>query len=82
MLDSGRLPGAIELGRPGRGSNHMTPLLSRMPVDGDTTLLPNGDSRVWVRLTIVPARSTAHRCVVQAGSRRSSTSPMVARRSR
>ena len=61
MLDSGRLPGAIELGRPGRGSNHMTPLLSRMPVDGDTILLPNGDSRVWVRLTMVPARSTAHR---------------------
>ncbi len=80
MLASGRLPGAIEFGRPGRGSNHMMPLLSRIPVCGDTILLPNSESSVWVRLTIVPARSTTVRWVVQPGSRRSSTSPIVASR--
>ncbi len=80
MLASGRLPGASEFGRPGRGSNHMMPLLSRMPVGGETILLPNTDSRVWVRLTMVPARSTTARWVVQAGSRASCRSPMVASR--
>src|SRR3546814_338072 len=44
-----RLPGPSELAFPGSGSNHMTPLFSSRPVDGDTTRDPKDDSRVWVR---------------------------------
>ena len=36
ILVSARLPGAIEFGRPGRGSNHITPLFIRIPVPGST----------------------------------------------
>src|SRR3546814_2116000 len=40
-----RRAGATELVLPGSGSNHMMPLLSSMPVDGDTTCDPNADNR-------------------------------------
>src|SRR6266446_10818517 len=36
ILVSARLPGMIELGRPGSGSNHITPLFNRTPVPGRT----------------------------------------------
>ncbi len=36
ILVKARLPGAIEFGRPGRGSNHMTPLFISIPVCGST----------------------------------------------
>ena len=48
MLVSGRLPGASAFFASGRGSNHMMPLFSNMPVDGDVTLEPKMDNRVWV----------------------------------
>ena len=46
MFDKGRLPGAIEFGRPGTGSNHSMPLFIITPDVGSTTLLPNTDSSV------------------------------------
>ena len=57
MLVSGRLPGPIEFGWPGRGSNHITPLFIRMPVSGSTTRLPIEESSVVVIATIVPSAS-------------------------
>src|SRR5688572_30127417 len=64
MLVRGRFPGAIQLGDPGRGSNHIMPLFIRMPEEGSTTLEPNTDSRVCVSATMLPCRSTTFRCVV------------------
>ena len=46
----------------------MIPLFIKTPVRGSSTLLPNGESKVWVRLTMLPAASTAHRWVVQLSS--------------
>ncbi len=43
---SARLPGPIELTRPGTGSNHMTPLLNSTPVDPDITRDPKADNKV------------------------------------
>src|SRR3546814_1995566 len=65
---------------PGSGSNHMIPLLSSMPVEGDTTCDPNADNRVCVTAHWLPWRSTTLKCVVQAGVRGSSLSPMFDRR--
>src|SRR5262249_36307982 len=67
MLLSGRAPGRIELGRPGTGSNHIMPLLSRMPVAGDSTNEPKRDSRVWVHAATLPSRSTTEKWLVQLG---------------
>ena len=36
ILVKARLLGAIEFGRPGRGSNHMIPLFIRIPLPGST----------------------------------------------
>src|SRR5687768_12755158 len=69
MLVRGLLPGASELGEPGRGSNHMMPLFMSTPVEGSTTFDPNTDSSVWVSATMLPWRSTTLRCVVVDGSR-------------
>ena len=81
MLVSGRLPGASEFGWPGRGSNHMTPLLSSTPEPGRTTLLPMLESRVVVIATIVPSASQTVRWVVQLSAAIGSASPRPARRS-
>ena len=81
MLVSGRLPGAMALGVPGVGSNHMTPLLSSTPERGSTTRLPMEESRVVVIATIIPSRSQAVRWVVQLSAARGSASPSPARRS-
>ena len=43
MFDSGRLPGEIEFGRPGRGSNHIMPLFMTMTLlslFGSKVMLP------------------------------------------
>ena len=80
MLQRGRLPPPSEFGPPGRVSNHMIPLFIRIPVSGRTTLLPNALNKVWVNATMLPSPSMVVRCVVHAGSRTSSASPIVARR--
>ena len=68
MLLKGRLPGAIEFGRPGRGSNHMMPLFHRMPVEGSMTLEPKIESNVCVSATTtLPCASATLKCVVQEG---------------
>ena len=74
------MPGAIEFGRPGRGSNHMMPLLIRMPVCGETTLLPNSESSVWVRLDHRAGAIDHREMRGAAGIAGSSTSPIVASR--
>ena len=81
MLVSGRLPGPTELGRPGVGSNHMTPLFISTPVPGSTTRLPMEDSSVVVMATMVPAASQVVRCVVQLSAASGSASPRPSRRS-
>src|SRR3546814_13003861 len=63
-----RLPGPSELAFPGSGSNHMTPLFSSRPVDGDTTRDPKDDSRVWVTAIMLPSPSTTEKWVVAARS--------------
>ena len=78
MLHSGRLPGAIELGRSGSGSNHSMPLFMVMPVLGSITQEPNSDIRVWVSATMLPSESAAQKCVVQVLV---GLSPMVLSRS-
>ena len=65
MLESGVLPPATELGRPGSGSNHIMPLLSSTPVPGTVTRLPHSDSSVWVQETAMPSRSMTLRWVVE-----------------
>ena len=65
MLHSGRLPGAIEFGVPGRGSNHIMPLFSSTPDCGSSTRLPIEDISVVVIATVVPSASHTVRCVVQ-----------------
>ena len=65
-----RLPGPSELGLPGSGSNHMMPLFSSRPVDGDTTREPKIDSSVCVTEHMLPWRSTTLKCVVQDGALR------------
>src|SRR3546814_20509085 len=70
-----RLPGPSELAFPGSGSNHMTPLFSSRPVDGDTTRDPKDDSRVWVTAIMLPSPSTTEKWVVEAGAAGSSFSP-------
>ena len=80
MFESGRLPGFSEFGRSGNGSNHRMPLFIRIPVVGNTTLLPKEDSKVCVRLTMLPLPSMTVRWVVQVGSALSSGSPMVSKR--
>jgi hypothetical protein len=77
MLVSGLLPGAIELGWPGRGSNHITPLFMRMPVFGNTTRLPIEESSVVVMATIFPSASHTEMCVVQLSAACGSASPSV-----
>ena len=81
MLESGRLPGAMELRPPGLGSNHMMPLFIRIPVCGSITLAPKGESRVWVSVTTVPSRSAAPRWLVQEARSASVPAPMPRRRS-
>jgi len=78
ILASGRLPGAIELARPGVGSNHIIALFITMPVRGSTTFEPKRDSKVLVSATILPARSTTERCVVLDAA--GMTWPSVAKR--
>ena len=46
MLTSARLPGPIEFGLPGSGSNQIMPLLSRIPVPLTTTREPKSDTAV------------------------------------
>ena len=75
-----RLSGASELGLPGSGSNHITPLLSNIPVDGDTTREPKIDSRVWVTEQMLPRASITQKCVVQPGACGDSWSPMSCKR--
>ena len=65
MLQSGFLPGAIELGLLGSGSNHSMPLFMVMPVLGSMTLEPNRLIRVCVSATMLPSESAAQKCVVQ-----------------
>ena len=65
MLASGRLPGAIAFGRPGRGSNHIMPLFIRMPVDGSVTLAPKRDNRLLVSAAMLPSASITLTCEVQ-----------------
>ena len=81
MLHSGRLPGAIEFGMPGRGSNHIMPLFSSTPDCGSSTRLPNEDISVVVIATVLPSASHAVRCVVQLSAASGSDSPRPARRS-
>src|SRR3979490_85248 len=64
MLHSGRLPGAIEFGRLGSGSNHNMPLFIVMPVLGSITQEPNSDIKVWVSATMLPWLSAAQKWVV------------------
>src|ERR1043165_4042832 len=78
MLHNGRLPGAIEFGRLGSGSNHNMPLFTVMPVLGSITHEPNSDIRVWVNATMLPSASAAQKCVVQVLV---GFSPIVLRRS-
>ena len=75
MLVSGRLPGPIEFGCPGCGSNHITPLFIRMPVAGSTVRLPIEESSVVVIATIVPSASATVMCVVQLSAACGSASP-------
>ena len=70
-----RLPGPSEFGLPGSGSNHMMPLLSSRPVDGDTTREPKIDSSVCVTEHMLPWRSTMLKCVVQDGACAASAMP-------
>ena len=65
MLVRRRFPGAIEFGRPARGSNSMMPLFIRSPVSGRTTRAPKLAISVVVIVTIVPSESQTVRCVVQ-----------------
>ncbi len=65
MLASGRLPGAIELARPGSGSNQNIPLFIKIPVPGATTRDPQAESSVCVNVTALPQRSTTQMCVVE-----------------
>ena len=81
MLHSGRLPGAMEFGEPGRGSNHIMPLFSSTPVFGSSTRLPIEDISVVVIATVVPSASHTVRCVVQLCALSGSLSPRPARRS-
>ena len=60
-LPGGLTPAASELARSGRGSNHMTPLLSRTPVLGDITLEPKTESNVLVSATKLPSPSATDR---------------------
>ena len=71
----------MEFGRPGRGSNHITPLFMSTPVAGNMTREPKSESRVWVRATRLPSRSTTLKWVVQAGMATSASWPSVASRS-
>ena len=81
ILHKGCLPGAIELGRPGSGSNHMMPLFIRIPVSGNSKRDPKTDSSVWVSATTLPSRSVTFRWVVQAGILPSGLSPICNSRS-
>src|SRR5476651_779926 len=78
MLQRGFLPGAIEFGLFGTGSNHSMPLFMVMPVLGSITDEPNSDIRVCVSATMLPSESAAQKCVVQLLV---SFSPSVFRRS-
>jgi hypothetical protein len=67
----------------------MMPLFMVMPLCGVTNFEPKVDSSVCVTAAMLPSRSTAEKCVVQAGAkcsapsaRRPSASPMSCRRSR
>ena len=68
ILAKGLAPAAIELGWPGRGSNHIMPLFIRKPPLGITTLAPKRDSRVLVSETMDPEASTTLICEVQPAS--------------
>jgi hypothetical protein len=81
MLQSARLPGAIEFGTPGRGSNHIMPLFSSTPDCGSSTRLPNEDISVVVIATVLPSASHVVRCVVQLSAASGSDSPRPASRS-
>src|SRR5689334_24448237 len=81
MLHSARLPGAIEFGTPGRGSNHIMPLFSTTPDCGSSTRLPNDDISVVVIATVLPSASQVVRWVVQLSAEGGSVSPRPARRS-
>ena len=78
ILQSGRLPGAIEFGLLGSGSNHSMPLFMVMPVLGSITQEPNSDISVCVSATMLPWESAAQKCVVHVLV---GFSPMVLRRS-
>ncbi len=81
MLVSGRLPGAMALGVPGAGSNHITPLFMSTPDFGSTTREPMEESRVVVIATIIPSLSQAVIWVVQVSAPLGSASPSPASRS-
>src|SRR4051812_6634077 len=81
MLHRGRLPGAIEFGVPGRGSNHIMPLFSSTPDCGSSTRLPKEDISVVVIATQLPLASQTVRCVVQLSAASGSAEPRLASRS-
>src|SRR5262252_1324664 len=80
ILVRARLPDDIEFGRPGRGSNHITPLFIRIPVPASTYRLPKEDSNVVVSAAMPPFRSAAVMCVVEVREP-VSASPMLSSRS-
>ena len=56
-----RLPGAIEFGRPGRGSNQYVPFVRTIPVPLIITADPNPPPSVAVSATHMRSRSTTFR---------------------
>src|SRR5438034_101205 len=61
---STRLPGAIEFGRSGRGSNQYVPLVISIPVPRGMTADPKPPPSVAVSDTSIRSPSTAFTCVV------------------
>ena len=64
MLLSGSLPGAMELMRPGTGSNHIMPLFMITPVPLGMMPEPKPDIIVFVMETALPSPSVTTRWVV------------------
>src|SRR2546423_53053 len=57
ILSTGRLPGAMELGQPGRGSNSAIPCPNTSPRFGTPTCAPNPLPMLKVTATQLPQRS-------------------------
>ena len=63
---SARRPGAGEIRRPGRGSNHIMPLFRGYPSPGTAKADPKRPPSVPVSATAMPSASIAFTCVVQS----------------